>query len=353
VNDFNREMLIVARESRRLTQTELASEASFSQAEISKFETGLKIPTEEQVRRLAACLLYPASFFYLSESIRDFGSGCVYHRKRKTAPEASLKFLLALVNIKRIQVKQLLKAVDSVAEYRFEQLDIDEHENSAVKVAQALRAIWKLPPGPVQDVIRAIENAGGIVVPYDFGTDKIDALSQWLPGMPPLFLVNKRIPADRLRFTLSHEIGHIVMHRYPTEDMEREADEFAAEFLMPERDIKSQLYDVSLVKLASLKPYWRVSMNALLKRAGDLGTITPRNRTYLWMQMGKRGYRTHEPIDIAPEKPSLLKELLDIHRQNFGLGSRELADMMHATEDDVIREYLGSEPPRKLRVIRW
>lgn len=352
MNDFNREMLIVARESRSRTQTELASEASFSQAEISKFETGLKIPTEEQVSRLAARLLYPVSFFYLPESIRDFGSGCVYHRKRKSAPESSVKYLLALVNIKRIQIKQLLKAVESVAEYQFEQLDIDEHENSAAKVARALRAIWKLPPGPVQNIIRTIENAGGIVVQHDFGTDKIDALSQWLPGMPPLFLVNKRIPTDRLRFTLTHEIGHIVMHRYPTENMEREADEFAAEFLMPERDIKPQLHDVSLVKLASLKPYWRVSMNALLKRAGDLGVIQPRTKSYLWMQMGKRGYRTHEPVEIATETPSLLNELLEVHKRNLGFGPRELAEMMHATEVDVLREYLGAESEGKLRVVK-
>jgi len=344
-------MLTVARESRRLTQTQLADEASFSQAEISKFETGLKVPTEEQVQRLATHLLYPASFFYLSESIRDFGSLCIYHRKRKSAPEGSLKYLLALVNIKRIQIKQLLKAVESAAEYQFERLDVAEH-GSAAKVAQALRAMWKLPPGPVQNIIRTIENAGGIVVLHDFGTDKVDAISQWLPGMPPLFLVNNRVPADRLRFTLTHEIGHIVMHEYMTEDMEREADEFAAEFLMPERDIKSQLYDVSLVKLASLKPYWRVSMNALLKRAGDLGTVTPRTKSYLWMQMGKRGFRTHEPVEIPPERPSLLAELIDVHKRNFGFGPRELAETMHATESDVLREYFAPESIGKLRVIR-
>jgi len=345
-------MLIAARESRRLTQTELSRDSKISQAEISKFETGLRIPTDEQVRKLSACLQYPVSFFYLTESIRDFGSGCVYHRKKKAAPEAVVKQLLAVVNIKRIQVKHLLQAVESVAEYSFEQLDIDEHGHNAAKVAQALRSIWTLPPGPVQNVIQTIENAGGIVFPYDFGTDKIDALSQWLPAMPPLFLVNKRIPVDRLRFTLAHEIGHIVMHRYPTEEMEREADEFAAEFLMPERDIRHQLSYVTLAKLAALKPYWRVSMNALLKRASDLGTITPRIKSYLWMQMGQHGYRTHEPVEIAAETPSLLNELINVHKHNLAFGSQELAETMHANENEVIREYLGAHESGKLRLMR-
>lgn len=46
--------------------------------------------------------------------------------------------------------------------------------------------------------------------------------------MPPLFFVNVTIPADRVRFSLAHEIGHIVMHQLPTDDMEREADRFAS-----------------------------------------------------------------------------------------------------------------------------
>src|SRR5438874_5200826 len=100
-------MLILARESRALKQTKLAEETAMSQAEISKFENGLRIPSVEQARRLASCLHYPTEFFFLTESIRSFGSGCVYHRKRQSAAELKLRELLALINIRRIQVKQL------------------------------------------------------------------------------------------------------------------------------------------------------------------------------------------------------------------------------------------------------
>ncbi len=59
--------------------------------------------------------------------------------------------------------------------------------------------------------------------------------------MPPLFFINVTIPADRVRFSLAHEIGHIVVHQLPTDDMEREADRFAAEFLMPESAVRPDL----------------------------------------------------------------------------------------------------------------
>src|SRR5262249_50071940 len=155
-------------------------------------------------------------------------SGCIYyHRKRKSAPEGALRRLLALVNVRRIQIKQLLASVDSRSRYAVESLDLDEYDNDAGKVAKTLRSIWKLPPGPVQNVTHIIEEGGCVVLRTNFETDKVDAISQWLPGWPPVFLINERIPTDRMRWTLVHELGHIVMHRFPTDNMEREADEFA------------------------------------------------------------------------------------------------------------------------------
>jgi Zn-dependent peptidase ImmA (M78 family) len=346
-------MLILARECRGYSQTGLAEEVGMSQAEISKYETGIKVPGEQQVRRLASHLHFPMEFFYLSESKRDFGSGCLYyHRKRESAREGKLRQLLALVNVRRIQIKQLLSAVKGKNEYDFEHLDLDEHMGDAGRVAKTLRALWKLPPGPVQNVIQVIENAGGIILRSDFGTDKIDALSQWLPGLPPVFLINDRIPTDRMRWTLMHEVGHIVMHRFPTENMEKEADQFAAEFLMPADQIKPHLHGITLAKLASMKPYWRVAMSALLRRATDLGTITPRTKQYLWMQMGMHGYRKHEPVEIPSEEPTLLKELLDFHREQLGHDSQELAKIMRVKESELMEEYLRDGSLGGLRLLR-
>lgn len=137
------------------------------------------------------------------------------------------------------------------------------------------------------------------------------------------------------------------MHRFPTDGMEREADQFAAEFLMPAREIQAQLFGVTLPRLAALKPYWRVAMSALLRRASDLGAINPRTKQYLWTQMGMRGYRTHEPVDIPAEEPTLLKELLDFHRKELGLNLQSLAKMMCVKEAELLSEYPVEGPRDK------
>ena len=231
MGEFNREMLILAREFTGITQSELAARVGLSQAEISKIESGVRTPSEEQVGVFARHLNCVAEFFYVSDSIKNFSSACVYHRKRQSTTQGVLNKLLALVNKRRIQIKRLLYAAE-LTDNLFPRMDIDEHPSGPGEIARAIRAAWKLPPGPIQNLTKAIEAAGGIVVRCGFGTNKVDAVSQWFPDGPPLFFVNDSIPTDRMRFSLAHEIGHVVMHQLPTDDMEREADRFASEFLM-------------------------------------------------------------------------------------------------------------------------
>jgi hypothetical protein len=114
----------------------------------------------------------------------------------------------------------------------------------------------------------------------------------------------------------------------------------AAEFLMPAALIAGQLCEVSLPKLAALKPYWKVSMAALLYRAAALGTISERTKNYLWFRMGQSGYKTKEPVEIPSELPTLLAELIDLHRTGLGYSVTDLARLLVTTEDEVRETFL-------------
>jgi Zn-dependent peptidase ImmA (M78 family) len=228
------------------------------------------------------------------------------------------------------------------------QIDLDEFEGApqAPDIARVVRAAWHLPKGPMQNLVEAIEDARGIIISFDFKSTSIDAISHWQPMMPPLFFVNKFSPADRVRFTLSHEVGHMIMHHgYVDTDIERQADEFASELLMPEKEIRPYLTNLSLEKLATLKQYWKVSMAALLKRASDLGEITPRRAKSLWTQMGKAGYRMREPseIDVPKEKPTLLNEIIKTYLVDMKYSAKELARYLCISESEVNDTYIKSE----------
>jgi len=347
---FNPDMLILARESRGITQTELAERVGVTQGKISKFESGMLAVSTEEAARIARSLDYPSSFFYQPDKLAGCGSICDYYRKRKSLPHMELKRLQARANLMRLYTKALLYRAELDTPLKFHRMDIADYEAGSTQIAQLLRNSWNVAMGPVRNLIGTIEDAGGIVFKMDFGTPQIDAISNWPKGMPPLFYVNASNPPDRMRFTLCHEIGHLVMHYVPTNDMEGEADRFAAEFLMPAAEISSQLHELTLPKLAALKEYWRVSMAALIRRAHDLGRIDDRRYRNLFTEMSRRGYRLQEPGEVPAEEPTVFRELIQIHRSYHGYSVAELCILLHTKERYFLSDCLGetqshADPP--------
>lgn len=341
----NHAMISLARESRGLTQGELAGMLGVSQGFLSKIENGALQLSEEGLRTLSRALNYPAGFFFRNDRVYGVGLGEFFHRKRQSVPKRTLSKVYAKLEVRRMEIATLLKSAD-IGETNFFAVDPDEYDRDIEMIAQAVRAAWKVPHGPIDNVVNLIERAGGIVVPFDFETAQIDAISNWYPGLPPLFFVNFRRPMDRIRFTLCHEIGHLIMHKAPTKspvDLEREADRFAAEFLMPGEEIGRSLINLNLQKLAALKPHWKVSMGALIQRAADLNRITDRHARYLWMQMGKLGYRTREPaeLDLPYEHPQLLDEIVRLHQKELGYGFKELCSALCLAEEEFRMLYLS------------
>jgi len=349
---FNPEMLVLARESRGKTQSELARMLAISQGLLSRIEAGITDVSDDLLKKVVIALGYPPNFFYQTDQVYGYGSKCIYHRKRQSLNVSALRQLFAEINIIRIQVSRLLTGADVEVENRFYRMDIEDY-HSPENVAQILRRYWGIQSGPIENLILAIESAGGIVVPCYFGTSKLDALSQWPQGSLPLFFVNSESPTDRMRFTLAHELGHVVMHQIPSADMESEADRFAAEFLMPAHDIKPELRPTTLARLAVLKGYWRVSMAALLKRAGDLKVISERQRQSLWTQMSKEGYKKIEPLPIEEEKPTVLTDILDVYRHSHGYTLAEMSALVASYEHEFRVRFLPAPSPvtHSLRVV--
>lgn len=342
---FNPEMLVLARQSRGITQRELASMLSVSPGWLSMVEGGIKEMPDNRLSKIARLLGYPTEFFTSNRRVYGPGISELFHRKRHNIPMRILDKHQAQIEIRQMNLADLLDGVD-IGDVDIKTYDLYEFNGNVQDIARTVRATWRLPGGPVRSVTEAIEYARGIVIPVDFETRLIDATSCWPPNMPPLFFVNLNAPGDRLRFSMAHELGHIVMHQdNPNPDMEQQANEFAAEFLMPERDVRPYLINISLEKLATLKPYWKVSMAALLQRARDLGEITPRHAKTLWIQLGKAGYRMREPVelDILVEKPSLLQDIIGAYSKEMDYTLFDLARLLRLYEHEVCHIYFGAK----------
>jgi Zn-dependent peptidase ImmA (M78 family)/transcriptional regulator with XRE-family HTH domain len=347
-DNFNPEMLILARESRGLTQNELAGQLSVFQGTVSKLEAGMLQPSEDLLRLMADRLKYSEHFFQQTDRVYGLNSTVFFHRKRQSVPDKVMRRLHAQMNITRMRVRRMLRSVDLEHGNRFQEIRPEEHKGDVVTIARMVRSNWLLPPGPVRNVTKTIEDAGGFVIKMDFGIRQADAVSEWVDGSPPIFLVNSNadISGDRYRLTLAHEVAHIFMHRDFDPNMETEANQFMAEFLMPRREIKSALFNLNMAKLAELKRYWKVSMQALVHRAYELKTITENQRRYLYINITKRtGSRIHEPLEseMPIEQPGLFNRLVQIHLGKLGYSTTQFAKMLFFADDSEFRSQVFGE----------
>jgi Zn-dependent peptidase ImmA (M78 family)/DNA-binding XRE family transcriptional regulator len=349
---FNPEMLVLARESWGFSQTDLADLVAVNQGTISRIEAGLLSPSDDLLKNFVQKLEFPEQFFCQSDKVYGFNSTVFFHRKRQSLADRVLRRLHAQMNLCRMRVDRLTRSIQTEVDFKFRRMDPSEYDGGIAAIARLVRSTWMLPPGPIRNLTQAIEEAGGIVVEFDFGTKQADAISEWVDDKKdsrPIFLVNSNsdIPWDRRRLTVAHELGHIILHKFPHPRMEEEANEFAAEFLMPRREIKPSLYGLTMAKLIDLKRTWKVSIQALIERAFQLKTITEYQRKLFYMNLN-RGSRTrvHEPLEYeySPERPELFLRLVRAHLQSLGYSIKELALLLFMTNEQRFRaEILGEK----------
>ncbi|MCW5668708.1 MAG: ImmA/IrrE family metallo-endopeptidase [Hydrogenophaga sp.] len=351
---FRPEMVGVRRRMLGYSQADLEGKTGVTQGTISKIEQGLKDPTEQQIAKLTQALSCLESFFYQAE--REYGPPISAHpmyRKQASVGQKVLDKVIAELSVRLGHARVLLKSVDFEPELPLPRYDAEDYAADIEEVAAMVRRAWYVPRGPIRSLMEYVERAGILVIQSDMEAARIDGASYQVPGMPPVIFLNRNLPGDRQRFSLAHELGHIILHRFPSPDMEKQADDFAAAFLMPAEDIGGELRDLTLPRAAQLKPYWRASMGSIIVRAKTLGKIDTGTSSYLWRQMSFKGYRTREPavLDLQPESPTLAHALISNLTDAFGYGVQELEGAFHLRYDEIATLY-GLSKPTALRRIK-
>jgi Zn-dependent peptidase ImmA (M78 family)/transcriptional regulator with XRE-family HTH domain len=358
---FNHELLLLARQYRGYSQNEVAEGSGLDQGHYSRIERGLlnTEPSEVTVEAVAQALNFPTSFFMQNDELSGLPLSVhdVAWRKKASVSAGDLKRLHAELNLRVMNLRRLLSAIEMSVELPLPRVDVDE-AGGADKVAQMIRRAWLVPDGPIRNLTALCERAGILVVVCEFG-EQIDGVTMRLRDVPPIIFLNSKAPADRMRFSLAHELGHLIMHSMPSEEMEDQADLFAGELLTPITQLRRDLIGgrVTLERLVLLKKYWRVSVASLLYRAGHNGLISKNQSDYLWRQISSRGWRKTEPSDtqFEHESPRLFDHLINLHRDELGYSIADFSSMLHMAEDEVSALY-GVQPdvrPRPhLRLIK-
>lgn len=350
------DLLRLARQLRGYTQKKSSEDLGIAQTVLSRLENGLIEPDVDLVARAAQTFDVPVDFFAITDTV--YGPPVSVHAMLRGKADVSARdidMITAELNVRLMHLRVFLENVDFNAVLSVPSLDIERYE-SPEKVAAIVRTHWKLPRGPIKNLTRVIEQAGVIVADSNFHGAGVSGVTFAVPGRPPIVLINRDHPADRLRFTLAHELGHLVMHRFPTPEMEEEANRFASAFLLPPEDMKEAFSGrrVTLELLASMKKEWKVSMQSLLMSAQTQKAVSDNQARYLWQQISMRGWRTREPasLDFPHDPPTVLPTIIKAHLSDLGFEPNELLQMSRVFLKDFVGMYgdFHSEGPSRPRL---
>lgn len=341
---FNASMLLLARQYRGKTQRQSAAEAGVSHGYYSRIENGLfpNGPSEKCIRDLARSLSFPIEFFFLEDRITGLPLSIhPMHRKKSTLTGSAIRRTNAELNLRLIHLRRLMHAVDIEPDLTLPAIDV-EYGGGPEAIARTVRRTWGIPDGPVRNLTKFCERAGIYVFWCEFPLS-LDGVTMRDPHLGSCVFLNRRAPADRMRATLAHELGHIVMHAFPTDEMENEANEFGAELLVPARELYVQVsgHRVTIPLLAGLKAYWRTSMQFLLFRTRKLGLINKNQYVYLWKQFSRNGWRTREPAEteFEHESPSLFENVIRLHTNELRYGPEDLCKLLYLHKHDLYHLY--------------
>lgn len=326
--------LETVRVARGFTQARLSSETGLGQGVISKLESGSLPMDRARLAALADALEVPGSL--LDGSVELPPHARVFHRKQASLPAKAANRLNADLALAHFRVARVLRDEEMPQSLH---RPIEDALDTPEGRARELRMAWDIAPGPIPNMVALLESKGVPCLMWDVESAKVDAIASWPDDARPIVMLGSHAPGDRLRFTVAHELGHAVLHDLPAAEREKEADAFASEFLMPRRDIKDDLKDVSLPRLAELKRKWGTSIAALVRRARDIGAITDYAYRDFNIELSVSGYRKNEPISIAQEKPSLIAKAIAA-REVAGETLDEIAEDAFVSVEELQSRYM-------------
>lgn len=307
--------IVTLRDLEGLTQVELARTLGVSQGFVSQFEKGSRPVPDEVAARAAEVFELPIEFFHVPAA----ASGVATFRKNSTATVRDEKRILALHG----EAARLFAAASERSGYRTADFDgavVDDVEETAANLRSMLGVDVDVP---ILNATRALERLGvGVVASLDPAGASSDHTGVSRPSRAvkrPLVAVIADQPGDRYRFTLAHELAHVLYDRdrtTPTGGVrsaaEKKAHGFAGAFMLPAAAMKDRVGEsLTLHGYLRIKAEFGASVGAIIARARALRLISEQRHRSLQIQLSSQGWRKNEPVEVAAESPLLLAQAVE------------------------------------------
>jgi Zn-dependent peptidase ImmA (M78 family)/DNA-binding XRE family transcriptional regulator len=342
-----------ARKAAGLSLRALADRAGVTAMAISKYEAGKSTPSSRVLLELSKALGVRTEYFFRPVKIELQE---VKHRKHSRLPKKALEQIEGDVKeqLERfIELEELLPN-GPVQPFKLPEnlpapiTDLDQIET----VARQLRHSWELGVDPIPVLTDMLEERGIKVFQSQAINDRFDGMAATVDGIH-VIVVGRGWPGDRQRFTLAHELGHLILNGRLAEGIEEEAaaNRFAGAFLAPEDEVRKELGEkrswLEPGELAVLKKAYGLSMQGWMHRAKDLGILADVHYIEMRKFFNSRGWHKKEPGEQYPqEQPQLFDQLVFRALGQDLISESKAAELMRmpVTEFQKKRNDLSASP---------
>ena len=220
--------------------------------------------------------------------------------------------------------------------------------DDAEQAADRLRDAWYLGGNPIPQVVEMLEERGIRVLEAD-APESFDGLAAWA-GDIPFMLVNRNVKDTcRLRFTLLHELGHLLLNNIPDwveqNEVERICNRFASALMFPADSFRAHFGErrrhITLQELICLKEEWGMSIAAIAYRAKDLEILSEDGHRRFSIACSQRGFKKDEPGNYAmPERPQRFKQIALRSFAEEVISGTKAASLLNVPYDRFLKDTL-------------
>lgn len=252
---------------------QVADEVGLSKQMISKYEKGLSMPASDTLIALARMLQVKIDQLFRKP---EYEIGEISFRKRsklKGKREQSLKEEI------RTKIENYLLVEDLLGiSHGFENPLRDTPILTAAEAKEAayqLKEAWHIGQDAIYNAVDLLEEKHIKVIEIKDLTGEFDGLATWVDGKYPMIVLSKTASVERKRFTLFHELGHIVlmMDDVADKDQEKNCNAFASEMLLSESNLAMELghakRSIFLEEIKNLQEKYGMSISAIIYKLGE------------------------------------------------------------------------------------
>lgn len=318
---LNPERIRCARETAGLSKVQLAESLGVTSRTVANYEeVGAPV---SKAAVLADALQVMPSFFSVSPHaplIEDLSEGQVWFRSLR---KSTVRQRRSAVGHGRNALLFFRWIEDH---FRLPECDLTFADSAGMRpdlAATMLRAILGYGENPLPEMTSLAEAHGIRLFSLPTVGREIDAFNFMFDGVPYI-AVDTSKTAERVRFDIAHEIGHLMMHEMVSEDVaaagtrdiEGEAHSFAANLLMPKRRVLGMVpTHASVSQIVAAKRYFKVSAMAMARRAYEMGRLSEWEYRQACSELTVQGYKSGEPRGLRPEQSKVFRFVADTNRQ--------------------------------------